>query len=147
MANDEAWVARLNNVNQDRLPGMVGMVVTHAEPGLMRAKMEAKLALLAPIGFLFAPALVALADTLCAYGTILPEGANNFTTAELKCNFMSTIREGTVLCEAKLVEPTHVVDFPADISPLAKRSAADPRIAERFETYCFGMRSPTPFPR
>jgi lysyl-tRNA synthetase class 2 len=43
------------------------------------------------------------------------------------------------LCEAKLVEPTHVVDFPADISPLAKRSAVDPRIAERFETYCFGM--------
>ena len=43
------------------------------------------------------------------------------------------------LCEAKLIEPTHVVDFPADISPLAKRSAADPRIAERFETYCFGM--------
>lgn len=43
------------------------------------------------------------------------------------------------LCEAKLVAPTHVVDFPADISPLAKRSAADPRIAERFETYCFGM--------
>jgi lysyl-tRNA synthetase class 2 len=42
-------------------------------------------------------------------------------------------------CEAKLIEPTHVVDFPADISPLAKRSAADPRIAERFETYCFGM--------
>ncbi len=103
MANDEAWVKRLNEVNQDRLPGMVGMVVTHAEPGLMRAKMEAKLALLAPIGFLFAPALVALADTLCAYGTILPDGANNFTTTELKCNFMSTIREGTVLCEAKLV--------------------------------------------
>jgi uncharacterized protein (TIGR00369 family) len=102
MANDEEWVRRLNNVNQDRLPGMVGMVVTHAERGLMRAKMEAKPALIAPIGFLFAPALIALADTLCAYGTVLPEGANNFTTTELKCNFMSTIREGTVLCEAKL---------------------------------------------
>jgi lysyl-tRNA synthetase class 2 len=43
------------------------------------------------------------------------------------------------LCEGELIAPTHVVDFPADISPLAKRSAADPRIAERFETYCFGM--------
>lgn len=103
MPNDEAWVARLNNVNQDRLPGMVGMVVTHAEQGLMRAKMEAKPALIAPIGFLFAPALIALADTLCAYGTTLPEGANGFTTAELKSNFMSTIREGTVLCEARRV--------------------------------------------
>ena len=103
MPNDEAWVARLNNVNQDRLPGMVGMIVTHAELGLMRARMEAKPALIAPIGFLFAPALVALADTLCAYGTNLPQGASGFTTAELKCNFMSTIREGTVLCEARRV--------------------------------------------
>lgn len=103
MPNDADWVARLNAVNQDRLPGMVGMVVTHAEPGLMRARMEAKDKIIAPIGFLFAPAIVTLADTLCAYGTRLPEGASGFTTAELKCNFMSTVREGGVLCEAKLV--------------------------------------------
>ena len=103
MPNDEAWVARLNAVNQDRLPGLVGMVVTHAEEGLMRARMEVKHELVAPIGFLFAPALVTLADTLCAYGTTLPQGAVNFTTAELKCNFMSSIREGAVLCEARRV--------------------------------------------
>ena len=42
------------------------------------------------------------------------------------------------LVESTMIEPTHIVDFPADISPLAKRSE-DPRIAERFETYCFGM--------
>jgi uncharacterized protein (TIGR00369 family) len=60
-------------------------------------------ALVAPIGFLFAPSIVTLADTLCAYGTIPPQGAIGFTTAELKCNFMSTVREGTVLCEAKLL--------------------------------------------
>lgn len=105
MANNEEWVQRLNAVNQDRLPGMVGMVVTHAEPGLMRARMEAKDKIIAPIGFLFAPAIVTLADTLCAYGTgyVLPEGANGFTTIELKTNFMSTVREGNVLCEARLV--------------------------------------------
>ena len=103
MTNDPDWVAQLNAVNQERLPGMVGMVVTHAEPGLMRARMEAKPELIAPIGFLFAPALVTLADTLCAYGMRLPDGASSFTTAELKCNFMSTIREGAVLCEAKRV--------------------------------------------
>jgi 1,4-dihydroxy-2-naphthoyl-CoA hydrolase len=103
MANDEVWVARLNAVNQDKLPGMVGMVVTHAEAGLMRARFEAKDALIAPIGFLFAPAIIALADTLCAYGTTLPEGASGFTTAELKCNFMSTVQKGGVLCEASRV--------------------------------------------
>jgi 1,4-dihydroxy-2-naphthoyl-CoA hydrolase len=103
MPNDEAWVARLNAVNQDRLPGLIGMVVTHAEPGLMRARMKVTQALVAPIGFLFASSIVALADTLCAYGVRLPEGAINFTTAELKCNFMSTVRDGVVLCEAKLL--------------------------------------------
>lgn len=41
--------------------------------------------------------------------------------------------------ESALIKPTHVVDFPADISPLAKRSASDPRIADRFEMTCFGM--------
>ncbi len=102
MTSIDKWVEDLNTVNRERLPGMIRMVVTHAEPGLLRARMEAKPSLIAPIGFLFAPALVALADTLCAYGVQLPPGANGFTTAELKCNFMSTIREGTVLCEAKL---------------------------------------------
>jgi len=41
--------------------------------------------------------------------------------------------------EASLTQPTHVLDFPAEISPLSKRNAEDPRLAERFETYAFGM--------
>lgn len=41
--------------------------------------------------------------------------------------------------EPLLIQPTHVVDFPASISPLAKQSADNPNIAERFETYCRGM--------
>ncbi|MBV8536506.1 MAG: lysine--tRNA ligase [Alphaproteobacteria bacterium] len=41
--------------------------------------------------------------------------------------------------EVALVQPTHVVDFPAEISPLAKPSPEDRRLAERFETYVSGM--------
>jgi lysyl-tRNA synthetase class 2 len=41
--------------------------------------------------------------------------------------------------EASLIDPVHVVDFPADISPLAKPSPTDPRLAERFETFIYGM--------
>lgn len=40
--------------------------------------------------------------------------------------------------EPLLIQPTHVYGFPADISPLAKRSEIDPRLAERFETYVNG---------
>ncbi|TVQ92714.1 MAG: lysine--tRNA ligase [Deltaproteobacteria bacterium] len=35
--------------------------------------------------------------------------------------------------EAQLVNPTFVTDFPAEISPLARRSDADPELTDRFE--------------
>src|SRR6266571_1593562 len=41
--------------------------------------------------------------------------------------------------EATLIQPTHVTDFPRDISPLAKaHRGGDPRLVERFETYVNG---------
>jgi lysyl-tRNA synthetase class 2 len=40
--------------------------------------------------------------------------------------------------EDDLVAPTHVTDFPREISPLAKAHRSDPRLTERFETYVNG---------
>jgi len=40
--------------------------------------------------------------------------------------------------EDKLINPTFIVDFPIDISPLARRSEKDPNIAERFELFIAG---------
>ena len=40
--------------------------------------------------------------------------------------------------EPTLMQPTHVTDFPRDISPLAKVHRSDPRLTERFETYVNG---------
>jgi lysyl-tRNA synthetase, class II len=40
--------------------------------------------------------------------------------------------------EDTLIQPTHITGFPRDISPLAKADRADPRLAERFETYIYG---------
>ena len=40
--------------------------------------------------------------------------------------------------EHTLIQPTHVTDFPLDISPLAKVHRENPRLTERFETYVNG---------
>jgi len=60
---------------------------------------------LAPNGYLHGGTVTALADTCCGFGAIasLPDGAESFTTVELKTNFLGTAREGSVSCEARLV--------------------------------------------
>ncbi|TPW30699.1 lysine--tRNA ligase [Pararhizobium mangrovi] len=40
--------------------------------------------------------------------------------------------------EATLIQPTHVINFPKDISPFAKEVPGEPRLVERFETYING---------
>jgi lysyl-tRNA synthetase class 2 len=40
--------------------------------------------------------------------------------------------------EAQLIQPTFIVDYPAEVSPLARRSDADPELTDRFELYIAG---------
>lgn len=43
------------------------------------------------------------------------------------------------LVRPTLIQPTLVYDYPAEMVPLAKRSAQDPRVAEKFQTLIAGM--------
>jgi lysyl-tRNA synthetase, class II len=40
--------------------------------------------------------------------------------------------------EQSLLQPTFIVDYPAEVSPLARRSDSEPEITERFELYIAG---------
>lgn len=43
------------------------------------------------------------------------------------------------LVETKLIQPTFIIDFPIEISPLAKRDPNNPEIASRYELFMAGM--------
>jgi 1,4-dihydroxy-2-naphthoyl-CoA hydrolase len=98
-------VERLNERGAGTLPALIGIEIVEAGGGILRSRLELRSELLAPNGYLHAATVVALADTSCGYGTFvsLPDGAEGFTTVELKSNFLGTRREGVIECEATLV--------------------------------------------
>ena len=85
------------------LPELFGFRVTAIEEGRIEAELDVRPAILAPNGYLHAATVVALADTACGYGCLahLPGDATNFTTIELKTNFLGTARDGTIACTAR----------------------------------------------
>ena len=101
----ELTLAQLREAGSTHLPGLVGVEVYEAADGIVRARLPIEERHWAPNGYLHAGTVVTLADTACGYGCILslPEGATGFTTIELKTNFLRSVREGTIDCEARRV--------------------------------------------
>ncbi|HSZ51511.1 MAG TPA: PaaI family thioesterase [Caulobacteraceae bacterium] len=95
----------LNRANLGKLPGHLGLKITEVADGRVAGRFEIRQDLVAHTGYLLAGAVLSVADILCAYGvsTAWPEGANGFTTVEVKCNFTGTLREGAAVCVAQLL--------------------------------------------
>jgi len=93
----------LNARGTGRLPGWFGLKVVRLEERELAMQLEVQPQMLAPNGFLHAASLIALADTACGFATIahLPDGAENFTTIELKCNFLGTATGGVLEAVAR----------------------------------------------
>lgn len=94
-----------NQFGKGTLPDHLGIVITSVKEGEIVAEFAVNGYHLAPNGFLHAGSVVTLADTACGYACFshLPEGAQNFTTIELKSNHLGTAREGTVVATATAV--------------------------------------------
>lgn len=97
----------MNKFGSASLPGFLGIEITRVDGGEVAARLEVKPHHLAPNGFLHAGTVITLADTAAGYACVanLPEGANSFTTIELKSNHLGTARDGAIACVAK---PAHL---------------------------------------
>ena len=101
-------VRRLNDFGRDRLPGLLGLEILSVAPDRVSGRIPITPPLIAGTGFLWAPVVIALADTLCAYGTgeNLPAEGASFTTVELKTNFLGTVGVGGAI--GGVATPVHV---------------------------------------
>jgi 1,4-dihydroxy-2-naphthoyl-CoA hydrolase len=96
-----------NGIGVGKLPGHLGIVITHVSESDVGAEITVNETHMAPNGFLHAGTVVTLADTCAGYGCIvnLPPGATGFTTIELKSNHLGTALEGIIAASAK---PAHL---------------------------------------
>lgn len=104
-----------NKLGAGRLPDLFGLHTLKVAQGEFVMRLEIQPQFLAPNGFLHAATIIALADSACGLACFahLPEGAQNFTTIELKTNFLGTAREGTLETVARpghMGRTTHVWD-------------------------------------
>lgn len=98
-------VEDLNRANIGKLPEHLGLTIIEVTEGKVAGRFRVRPDLVSHTGYLLAGVVLGIADLLCGYGvsTAWPEGANGFTTAEVKCNFMGTLLEGAGIMTAELL--------------------------------------------
>jgi uncharacterized protein (TIGR00369 family) len=103
----QEMAALMNRFSEGTLPGLLGFQLVSMSKASVLARMEIRKHHLAPNQYLHAASVIALADSTCGFATMfnLPEGAEGFTTIELKTNFLGTTREGVIMCEGT---PAHL---------------------------------------
>jgi 1,4-dihydroxy-2-naphthoyl-CoA hydrolase len=100
-----AILEKMKQAAQGTLTDHLGFELVAVGAGSVTAAFEVKPHHLAPNGYLHAASIIMLADSCCGFGCMmhLPEGAQSFTTIEIKSNHLGTARDGRVECEAKPV--------------------------------------------
>lgn len=104
---DFTQISKMKNVNsiaKNTFVSHLGIKITKISKSNSEAKLRISNKIMAPNGFIHGGAITSLADTACGFGTMyhLNEG-EVFATIELKTNFISTVKKGSLLCKARLI--------------------------------------------
>ena len=96
------WIKKML---KDNFIEELGIELVNYDHNKIKLKMKADDKLKAPNGYIHGGAITSLADTACGIATFLNiEKGQNFTTIELKTNFISAANIGdNMLCEAILI--------------------------------------------
>jgi uncharacterized protein (TIGR00369 family) len=90
--------------NQNYFPRMLGIELDSIEPGRARLSLEVKKELLQLQGVMHGGAMATLIDTAVAFAIVsLAEPGDQFTTVEMKINYLAPVRAGRVRADAKLI--------------------------------------------
>ena len=89
-------VERFNRSSIGNHHAWLGFTVTHVQPGRVEAALVIRADQLNPGGGLHGGVTTAFADSLCGYGThtVLPDGAEGFTTVNLSSQFLGRAGSG-----------------------------------------------------
>lgn len=89
---------------KDSFPGALGVRIEHAEAGHARGTLEIGPSVRHPGGYAHGGALAGFGDTVAAWATFPSLGPDEvFTTIEFKANFLTGVREGRLVAEARAV--------------------------------------------
>lgn len=102
LLREEISVEVLNRDSRECLPGFLGVEMLELKQNRLTSRLSLRQNHRAINGFLHAGSVVTLADTTCGNATLahLPQGAQSFTTIELKSNHLGGVREGGIACVA-----------------------------------------------
>ncbi len=88
----------------NHFPQLLGIEIDAIEPGRARLSVEVSEKLLQLQGVMHGGAIATLMDTAVAFAIVSVSGPHDrFTTVELKINYLSAIRQGRVVAEARLL--------------------------------------------
>jgi uncharacterized protein (TIGR00369 family) len=88
----------------NHFPRLLGIEIDEIEPGRARLSVEVRKELLQIQGVMHGGAIASLIDTAVAFAILgASEADSRFTTVEMKVNYLSAIRDGRVIADARLI--------------------------------------------